>query len=76
MNTLAFFEFSSSELWLIAGIGLVYPLLVIYCLVDIVRSDFKDSTTKLIWVLIVLFAPFLGSVAYLVVGRQSKTMLP
>lgn len=75
MNTLAFFEFSSIELLLI-GFFLIYPLLVIYCLVDIVRSDFKDSTTKLIWVLIVLFAPFLGSIVYLVMGRQSKTMIP
>ncbi|NNU33479.1 PLDc_N domain-containing protein [Mucilaginibacter sp. S1162] len=75
MNMLAFYEFSSAELWLI-GFALLYPLLVIYCLVDIVRSNFKDSTTKLIWVLIVLFAPFLGSIAYLVVGRQSKTLIP
>ncbi len=76
MNTLAFYEFSSGELWLVVAIALIYPLLVIYCLVDIVRSDFKDSTTKLIWVLIVLFAPFLGSVAYLIIGRQSKTIIP
>ena len=75
MNTLAFFEFSSIELLLI-GFFLIYPLLVIYCLVDIVRSNFKDSTTKLIWVLIVLFAPFLGSIVYLVMGRQSKTLIP
>jgi hypothetical protein len=75
MNTLAFFEFSLSELLLI-GFALLYPLLVIYCLVDIVRSNFKDSTTKLIWVLIVLFAPFLGSIVYLVMGRQSKTLIP
>jgi prepilin signal peptidase PulO-like enzyme (type II secretory pathway) len=75
MNILAFFEFSSIELLLI-GLFLIYPLLVIYCLVDIVRSDFKDSTTKLIWVLIVLFAPFLGSIVYLVMGRQSKTLIP
>jgi hypothetical protein len=60
MNTLAFYEFSSGELWLVAGIALIYPLLVIYCLVDIVRSDFKDSTTKLIWVLIVLSRLSLG----------------
>lgn len=37
MNILAFYEFSSGELWLVALIALIYPLLAIYCLVDIVR---------------------------------------
>jgi hypothetical protein len=76
MNILAFFEFSARETLLLGAVMLAYPLLVIYCLVDIVRSNFKDSTIKLIWVLIVLFAPFFGSIAYLLIGRQSKITIP
>jgi len=76
MNTLAFFVVSPDSIIVLALFVIAFPLLAIYCLVDIVRSNFKDSTIKLIWVLIVLFAPFLGSVAYLIIGRQSKVTGP
>ncbi|MBC7400305.1 MAG: PLDc_N domain-containing protein [Mucilaginibacter sp.] len=76
MNILAFFEFSVQEVMLLAVVMLFYPLLTLYCLVDIVRSDFKDSATKIIWALIVFFAPIFGSIIYLVIGRQSKVINP
>ncbi len=41
-------------------------------LVDVVRSNFKDGTTKLIWVIVILFAPFLGPLLYFAVGRNQK----
>jgi hypothetical protein len=76
MNILAFFEFGVREIMLLALIMLAFPILVGYCLVDIIKSDFKDSTAKLIWVLIVLFAPILGSIIYLSIGRKSKITRP
>jgi hypothetical protein len=57
---------------IIVALGLAYPLLALFCLIDIIRSDFKDSVTKLLWALIVLFFPFIGSIVYLVIGRNSK----
>ncbi|MFD2146910.1 PLDc N-terminal domain-containing protein [Mucilaginibacter antarcticus] len=49
-----------------------YLLLKLYCLVDIIRSDFKDSTTKLLWGLVVLFIAVIGPLLYLTIGRNSK----
>ncbi|MBB3971015.1 PLDc N-terminal domain-containing protein [Mucilaginibacter phyllosphaerae] len=46
--------------------------MVAYCLVNVLRSEFKDSISKLIWVLVILFAPFIGSVIYLSIGQNSK----
>ncbi|MES2379040.1 MAG: PLD nuclease N-terminal domain-containing protein [Bacteroidota bacterium] len=76
MNTLAFFVVGADSMIVLALFILAFPLLALFCLIDIIRSDFKDSTTKLMWVLIVLFAPFLGSIIYLVVGRKSKLLNP
>jgi uncharacterized membrane protein YhaH (DUF805 family) len=72
MNLLAFFEFSPQELLLLGSIWLIWPLLTLFCLIDIIRSNFKDSATKLIWALLVLFMPILGAIAYLVTGRGTK----
>lgn len=47
-------------------------LLVLAALVDIIRSDFRDSNTKLIWVIIVIFVPVLGSLLYFILGRNQK----
>lgn len=50
-----------------------YFVLWVYCLIDVIRSNFKDSNMKLIWVIILLFAHGLGPIAYLVLGKGSKT---
>lgn len=53
--------------------SLAYFILWVYCLVDAIRSDFKDQNMKLIWVLILLFAHGLGPIAYLILSKGSKT---
>lgn len=49
-------------------------ILTIYCLLDITQSTFQDSANKIIWAVIVLLAPVFGSLAYLIWGRQQKTI--
>jgi len=52
-----------------------FPLmLILYCLLDITRSTFQDPTNKIIWAVIVLLAPIIGSLAYLIWGRKQKTL--
>ena len=48
---------------------------MIYCVNDIMRSTFKDSASKIIWILIVLFMPLLGSLAYLGSAEKLKPTL-
>jgi hypothetical protein len=54
-------------------VGLAYFILWVYCLIDVLRSDFKDPNMKLIWVLILLFVHIMGPLAYLFLGKNSKT---
>lgn len=53
--------------------GLAYFILWVYCIVDVLRSNFKDQNMKLIWVVILLFAQGFGPIAYLILGKGSKT---
>ncbi|WP_028891563.1 PLD nuclease N-terminal domain-containing protein [Tenacibaculum sp. 47A_GOM-205m] len=43
----------------------------IVALVDILKSEFKGNN-KIVWVLVVLFANFLGAVLYFLIGREQK----
>jgi hypothetical protein len=52
--------------------SLAYFVLWVYCLIDVIRSDFKDQNMKLIWVIVLLFAHVLGPIAYLILARGSK----
>jgi hypothetical protein len=60
------------------GIGLVFFLAIgllvlaiwVWTLLDIVKNERLNSTEKLIWILVVFFFPFLGSLIYLAVGRK------
>lgn len=43
---------------------------VVFALISILRNDFKDSTTKLMWVLVVIFLGVLGAILYFTIGRN------
>ena len=53
---------------LIALFILALPILTI---IDIVRSKF-ESNIQMIWVIIVLFLPFIGPILYFIIGTRQK----
>ncbi|MCD4523877.1 PLD nuclease N-terminal domain-containing protein [Nocardioides sp. cx-173] len=46
----------------------------VFCLVDVIGSDESRirNLSKIVWLLVVLLFPFIGSVAWLVAGRPEK----
>ena len=52
--------------------GLATIILWLIAMIDILRSEFRGQNDKLIWVLIVLFAPFIGAILYVIIGRKNK----
>ena len=52
-------------------VGLAVLALWIYCLYNVVTTDESDcrNLSKLVWLLIVLFLPLIGSIIWLVAGR-------
>ncbi|MGH8967703.1 MAG: PLD nuclease N-terminal domain-containing protein, partial [Actinomycetes bacterium] len=53
---------------------LAYLALVVYALVDVVQSDEEDGggIQKGFWMLLIVFLPFAGSIAWLVVSRRAR----
>jgi hypothetical protein len=54
---------------------LLVLLLPLTALVDILRSNFSKAENKIIWVLIVIFLPLLGSILYFIMGRNQKATI-
>jgi uncharacterized membrane protein YczE len=55
-------------------IGILFVILFgiyIFVLVDILKSEFRGYN-KIIWILLVLFLPALGTILYLLIGRKQK----
>ncbi|WP_213195522.1 PLDc N-terminal domain-containing protein [Cloacibacterium caeni] len=69
---LTFLSLSILHLVFVLFIILLPSVLWIFALIDILKSNFKDSTNKIIWVLIVLLLPVLGSILYFIFGGQQK----
>jgi hypothetical protein len=72
-----------TNLLFIGGIGLLEIIfiliflatpigLVIWAIIDLLSSQFTDSTNKLIWALVIIFVPVIGSILYLIMGRKQK----
>mgnify|MGYP003579109950 CR=1 FL=1 len=61
----------TNELVIIALISVIF-LIPLVALIDILRNQFKDSSNKIIWALIVLFFPILGGILYFLFGVKQK----
>ena len=51
--------------------GILWAILIVYTLLDLFRSN-KPTNTKLLWLIVILIAPILGSIIYFVVGRTNR----
>ena len=60
------------EMLIILIILIIPGILWIIALIDVLRSDFKDSINKLIWVIVILLFPIVGALIYFVLGRSQK----
>ena len=50
--------------------GIIHLLIVIWAIVDIVGSDKKATGTKVLWIVVVAFAPLIGLIFYIMAGRE------
>lgn len=63
----------NDSFWIIwAIIGLAALAFWLFALIDILKSNLKKSSERNIWVLVMLFMPFLGATLYFIIGRNNK----
>jgi hypothetical protein len=55
--------------------SLLIILLPIIALFSLLKSTFKDSTTKVIWVLVILLVPVAGPIFYFVIGKRQRVKI-
>jgi hypothetical protein len=70
-NVLLYLAGIGAPEFIVLFIFMVLPgALWLWAIIDLVKRDFSDSATKVIWALVIIFIPFVGSILYLVVGRS------
>lgn len=58
-----------TAIWLtLLLLTMIFPII---CLISILRNKFKNQD-KLIWVIIVIFLPFIGPLLYLIMGKNQR----
>lgn len=63
-----------SFLLIISAISFIYFILMVYSIVDVIRSEFKDPSMKLIWIIVIVFAQVIGTLVYLILGKSTKSL--
>lgn len=57
---------------LFRGIGsIIWIILAVYCFLDVIKSSMPQNT-KLLWILIILIFPFIGSLIYIFWGKNQR----
>lgn len=59
------------SIFMIALIALAAFGLFFYTLVDILKNEFQGNN-KIVWIIVVLIMPFIGSILYLLIGTDQK----
>jgi hypothetical protein len=71
MNASTSFAIGMPELVVI--VILLLPLVLsITALISCLKSNFHDSTNKIVWVLVILFLPLLGSILYFTISPKQR----
>lgn len=52
--------------------GIVSVVLMIWAIIDILKSKFKGEYDKLLWILLVIFLGIIGVILYYFIGRKNK----
>lgn len=52
-------------------IGTLYFCVWIYALYSAATNPSLDTTARLVWLLLIFFVPFLGTILYFLIGRKS-----
>ena len=53
-------------------IGLGFTVIWVLALIEIVRSEFQDKNERLIWLLLVILLPLIGTILYFAIGRKQR----
>ena len=59
------------QIALILGGGVLLLLFPIMALISVLKNDFSGND-KIVWVLLIIFLPFLGALLYFLIGRGRK----
>jgi hypothetical protein len=60
--------------WILIGLAIPMFILPIIALVDVIKNNFLNNN-KVIWVLVILLLPLIGSILYFIIGTKQKVKL-
>ena len=68
---MAILSIMGGSIFLVLFIVLFIVLLPLLALISVLTNEFKGNE-KLVWVLLIIFLPFLGSLLYFLIGRSNR----
>lgn len=64
----------ASEWLFVLVFGLAFLIFWIKAIIEIANSQFTDGTSKIVWLLIVIFLGVIGLLLYYLIGRKNRVI--
>ncbi len=73
MNSILFFPFFAMAGILAVLVGILIFAFWLWMLIDCIKRGFRKDIEKVIWVLVIIFATWIGALVYFFVIRNGNT---
>ncbi|MDO9552452.1 MULTISPECIES: PLDc N-terminal domain-containing protein [Rhodonellum] len=54
------------------GLGIIGLAIYAFTIYDVITSGFGTGNDKIVWILVVIFLPFLGTILWFLFGRKNR----
>lgn len=71
MNSTLLLGMPGGAEWIVILVAFLIPLL---CILDIMRSEFRNPDMRWVWCAVVVFFPLVGSLLYYWIGTEQKVI--
>jgi uncharacterized membrane protein YhaH (DUF805 family) len=73
--TFSFLNLGNLEILILLFVLVIVFTLPVIAIIKVLRNKGLSNTTKIMWILLIIFVPYLGAILYFLIGNKQPVQL-